>query len=77
MLSSPAWILEPELRKIRLDDKDYIQRLTKAMSRAKQTIEDLYYEPNLYEDILEILGNLDAGDQSFHVWSQRYLLFPG
>ena len=60
-----AWIIKPELRNIRLNDKDYVQKLAMAMSDAKKEIEFLYYEPSFYSELLGILKNLDARDSSF------------
>jgi len=60
-----AWILEENLRNIDLKDKNYLKKLSSAMSRGKQATEGLYYPPELYAELLEILQNLNQMPSNF------------
>ena len=71
-----AWIVEPSLRNIQFEDKRYIAKLAAVMSKAKKDIEDLYYEPSFYAELLSILQNLPCQDSSFLFGISDTYFFP-
>ena len=71
-----AWILDPSLRAIQLENPAYLKRLSEKMSEAKLDIEGLYYQPSFYAELLEILGNLPPITEQFFFGVSDTYFFP-